>query len=378
MLTVLLFLNLLVWVAVLVDASTGFRKLDRLEDETERINGPLLSIIVAARNEEENIESSIISQLKQNYKNIEWILVNDRSTDKTGKIMDKLQKTDKRIRVIHIRELPEGWLGKNYALYTGSQDAAGDLLLFTDADVQFQQQAIGKAISYFTNNKLEHLTAAPNLYGKNFFLQSFIAFFMFGFSYYKRPWMANRPRSKTGMGIGAFNMIAKKAYHAFGTHKAIKMRPDDDLMLGKKMKEMGHHQRMVTAMELLEVEWYGSLQEALIGLEKNTFAGLHYRISMVLFAIAGVFLSQVLPFFTLFSQDQIILSAANILLLAIVYTFIIKRMTTFSPLLFLLFPITALVFIYSIIRASFLTFKRGGIIWRGTKYRLSELREKRS
>ncbi|WP_245637798.1 hypothetical protein [Cytobacillus solani] len=128
-------------------------------------------------------------------------------------------------------------------------------------------------------------------------------------------------------------------------------------MLGKKMKEMGHHQRMVTAMELLEVEWYRSLKEALIGLEKNTFASLHYRISMVLFAIAGVFLSQVLPFFTLFSQDHIALSAANILLLAIVYTLIIKRMTAFSPLPFLLFPITALVFIYSIIRASFLTFK---------------------
>ncbi|WP_102274660.1 glycosyltransferase [Cytobacillus massiliigabonensis] len=378
MLTALLALSLFVWLAILFDASAGFRKLDRLEDEGEQINGPLLSIIVAARNEEENIKSSIISQLKQNYRNIEWILVNDRSTDKTGKIMDQLQETDRRIKIIHIQKLPESWLGKNYALYAGTKEAAGELLLFTDADVQFQEQAIGKAISYFTNNKLDHLTAAPNLYGRSIFLQSFIAFFMFGFSYYKRPWMANRPTSKTGMGIGAFNMLTKKAYHAFGTHEAIRMRPDDDLMLGKKLKEMGLHQRIVTAMELLEVEWYGSLKEALIGLEKNTFAGLHYRISMVVFAIAGVFFSQVLPFFTLFSRDHIALSAANILLLAIVYTLIIKQMTTFSPLLFLLFPITALVFTYSIIRASFLTFKRGGIIWRGTKYRLSELREKRS
>ncbi|WP_425388913.1 glycosyltransferase family 2 protein [Cytobacillus solani] len=126
MLTALLFLSLFVWLAVLFDASAGFRKLERLEDEAEQINGPLLSIIVAARNEEENIESSIISQLKQNYKNIEWVLVNDRSTDKTGKIMDQLRETDKRIKIIHIQELPKGWLGKNYALYTGTKEAAGD------------------------------------------------------------------------------------------------------------------------------------------------------------------------------------------------------------------------------------------------------------
>ncbi|MFE8695541.1 glycosyltransferase [Cytobacillus sp. FJAT-53684] len=376
MLTALLLLSLLVWIAVLIDASAGFRKLDRLEKESEQTDGPLLSIIVAARNEEKDIESSIISQLNQQYKNIEWILVNDRSTDKTGKIMDALKEKDERIKVIHIEELPKAWLGKNYALYMGTQKANGDLLLFTDADVQFQKQAIGKAISYFTKNKLDHLTAAPNLYGRSILLQSFIAFFMFGFSYYKRPWMANRPRSKTGMGIGAFNLVTSNAYHAIGTHEAIKMRPDDDLMLGKKIKQMGLKQRIVTAMNLLEVEWYGSLKEALIGLEKNTFAGLHYRISMVLFAIAGVFISQVLPFFTLFSYDHVILSTANILLLATVYTFIIKKMTSFSPLLFLLFPLTALIFIYSIIRACFLTFKRGGIMWRGTKYRLSELREK--
>lgn len=378
MLTALLALSLLVWVVVLIDASTGFKKFDRLEKESEQTDGPLLSIIIAARNEEKDIESSIISQLKQNYRNIEWIVVNDRSTDQTGKIMDRLQETDTRIKVIHIRELPEAWLGKNYALYMGTQEAAGDFLLFTDADVHFEKQAIGKAISYFMKNKLDHLTAAPNLYGRGILLQSFIAFFMFGFSYYKRPWMANRPRSKTGMGIGAFNMVTKNAYHAFGTHEAIKMRPDDDLMLGKKIKQLGLQQRLVTAMDLIEVEWYGSLKEALIGLEKNTFAGLHYRISMVLFAIAGVFISQVLPFITMFSQDHLLLCAANIVLLAIVYTLIIKRMTSFSPLLFLLFPITALVFIYSIIRASLLTFIRGGIVWRGTKYRLSELRKKES
>ncbi|WP_260631143.1 glycosyltransferase family 2 protein [Bacillus sp. S/N-304-OC-R1] len=362
----------------MIDASLGFRTLKRLEDESELENGPLVSIIVAARNEEKDIKTSIASQLMQHYRNIEWVLVNDRSTDKTGEKMEQLRESDSRIKVVHISNLPDGWLGKNYALFTGGQIASGELLLFTDADVLYQPSAIGKAVGYFTRNKLDHLTAAPNLSGNRFWLKTFVAFFLFGFSYYKRPWMANKPQSKTGIGIGAFNLIAKSTYESIGTHESIKMRPDDDLMLGQRIKRHGYSQRIVTALDLLEVEWYGSLKEALIGLEKNTFAGLHYRISMVLFAISGTFISQVMPFFTIFTANTYIsaLSMANVILIACVYTLIIRRMTTYSPLLFLVFPITALLFIYSIIRASLLTFIRGGIVWRGTKYRLKELREK--
>jgi glycosyltransferase involved in cell wall biosynthesis len=377
MLTILFSLGILVWMVFLLDGLIGLRKIDSLETEDGLENGPLLSVIVAARNEENQIKSSILSQLKQTYKNVEWILVNDRSTDATGAIMDELAKEDSRISVIHVKDLPEGWLGKNHALYSGTQSTAGEWLLFTDADVNYQKEAFAKALNYFERHQLDHLTAAPNLSAKKFWLRSFVAFFLFGFSYFKRPWLANNPKSKTGTGIGAFNLVSKEAYVSFGTHEKIKMRPDDDLQLGMKMKKAGYQQRIVTALSLIEVEWYGSLKEAFVGLEKNTFAGLHYRVSMVIFAILGVFITNVLPFFTIFSADKTVslLSLGNILLSGVLYVAVIKKMTVFSPVMFLVLPITALLFIYSIIRASFLTFKRGGIVWRGTKYRLSELRE---
>lgn len=378
MLTVLFTIGILVWIFFLVDALFGLRKLDALETEESLRKGPLLSVIVAARNEEKQISASIHSQLKQTYTNVEWILVNDRSTDTTGHVMDELKKEDQRIKVIHINDLPEGWLGKNHALYTGSLQAKGKWILFTDADVLYEKEAFAKALHYFNRKNLDHLTAAPNLNAKDFWLKSFVAFFLFGFSYFKRPWLANNPKSKTGTGIGAFNLISKHAYEAFGTHEKIKMRPDDDLQLGMRMKRAGYRQRIVTALRLIEVEWYASLKEAFVGLEKNTFAGLNYRISMVLFAILGVFLTHVLPFVTVFSTNKTIalLSLGNILGSGLLYIMIIKRMTLFSPIMFFVFPITALLFIYSIIRASILTFKRGGIVWRGTTYRLSELREK--
>lgn len=378
MLTVLFSIGIIVWTIFLLDGLFGLRKIDSLEKERSLDTGPLLSVIVAARNEEKQIKESILSQLQQTYENVEWILVNDRSTDATGEIMDELTSQDPRISVIHISALPDGWLGKNHALYTGSRHATGKWLLFTDADVHFEKEAFAKALHYFESHGLDHLTAAPNLNANKFWLKTFVAFFLFGFSYFKRPWAANNPKSNIGTGIGAFNLVSNEAYKAFGTHEKVKMRPDDDLQLGMRMKRAGFRQRIVTALSLIEVEWYGSLKEAFVGLEKNTFAGLHYRISMVILAILGVFTTNVLPFITIFSADKTValLSLGNILLSGIHYFMIIKRMTVFSPALFLVLPITALLFIYSIIRASCLTFKRGGIVWRGTTYKLSELREK--
>lgn len=378
LLIVLFAIGFFVWIVFLLDALFGLRNVHALETENPLEQGPLLSVIVAARNEEKQIKASILSQLAQTYKQVEWILVNDRSTDETGRIMDKLALVDSRIKVIHIDDLPEGWLGKNHALYSGALHASGKWLLFTDADVTYKEAAFAKALHYFERHRLDHLTAAPNLSANRFWLKTFVAFFLFGFSYFKRPWQANKPKSKIGTGIGAFNLMTKQAYEAFGTHERIKMRPDDDLQLGMKLKKEGYRQRIATALQLIEVEWYGSLKEAFVGLEKNTFAGLNYRISMVFFSIFGVFVTNVLPFIAVFSANKTIalLSLGNIIVSGLHYILIIKRMTVFSPAMFLVLPITALLFIYSIIRASYLTFKRGGIVWRGTNYSLKELREK--
>ena len=378
MLTVLFSFGLVVWIVFLFDAVRGLRQLDSLEGEPNLENGPVLSVIVAARNEEKQIKASILSQLAQTYQQVEWILVNDRSTDLTGQMMDELKMEDPRVKVVQIHDLPEGWLGKNHALYTGAEFATGNWLLFTDADIKYEREAFAKALHYFERHRLDFLTAAPNLNAHGFWLKSFIAFFLMGFSYFKRPWMANFPKSKIGTGIGAFILVKKDAYDRFGTHKRVRMRPDDDLQLGMKMKKEGYKERIVSALTLMEVEWYGNLKEAFVGLEKNTFAGLNYRMSMVLFSVLGIFVGHILPFVTIFSADKTValLSFGNILGSGILYMLIISKMSRYSPAFFFVLPLTALLFMYSILRASLLTFKRGGIVWRGTRYKLSELREK--
>ncbi|MGD6993594.1 glycosyltransferase [Sutcliffiella horikoshii] len=371
----------LFWFAVWLDAKIGMSKITKIEDVQENTSlhsrGRLLSVIVAAKDEEKHIEASLVSQFQQTYANIEWIIVNDRSTDGTGTIINRMTKTEPRMKCIHIEHLSEGWLGKNNALYEGYLQSKGEYILFTDADIIFKKDTILKAMTYFQNQKLDHLTLAPNLKGSSFWTNAFVSFFLFGFGYFKRPWKSNDPKSKSAIGIGAFNLLTRNAYEEIGTHRIIKMRPDDDLMLGRQIKEAGKKQHLALALTHLEVEWYPDLRSALVGLEKNTFAGLFYSYFMVLFAISGLFLSQLFPFIALIvttGTTQLIF-LLSILMLFLAYNQTANKMAKGANIYLTVFPITVLLFIYSIARATILTLYRGGIIWRGTFYSIKQLKK---
>lgn len=278
---------------------------------------------------------------------------------------------------IHFKHLKEGWLGKNHALFEGYLQSKGEYILFTDADIIFEKDTITKSMTYFQSKKLDHLTLAPNLKGSSFWTNAFVSFFLFGFGYFKRPWKSNDPNSKSAIGIGAFNLLSRKAYEEIGTHRNIKMRPDDDLMLGRLIKEAGKKQHLALALTHLQVEWYPDLRSALIGLEKNTFAGLFYSYFMVLFAISGLFLSQLFPFIALFVTIGItqLIFLISILMLFLAYNVTANKMAKGANIYLTVFPITVLLFIYSIVRATILTLHRGGIIWRGTFYSIKQLKK---
>lgn len=369
------------WFVVWIDAAIGMKKITKLEqipiNQKTIKRGPLLSIVVAARNEQEHIKGSLQSQFSQSYPHIEWIVVNDRSTDLTGVILDQIAEKEPRMNVIHLSYLPSGWLGKNHALQQGFTASKGELILFTDADIYYEKDTLSKALSYLYQEELDHLTLAPNLKGKGFWTNAFVSFFLFGFSYFKRPWKSNDPKSKTAIGIGAFNLLTREAYLHAGTHEQLKMRPDDDLILGQKVKRAGKRQHLALAQKNLSVEWYPSLKFALIGLEKNTFAGLFYSYLMVLIAITGLFASQIWPYLALFMTDGAtrILYAFSIMMLFLAYNQTADKMTKGANKYFIALPITAVLFIYSIIRATILTAIRGGIVWRGTFYSLKELKK---
>ncbi|MDP9372738.1 MAG: glycosyltransferase, partial [Chloroflexota bacterium] len=201
---------------------------------------PRLSIIVPARNEERSLESAVDSLLRQDYPALELVLVDDRSTDRTGQIIARLAAAHPDwIQAITVDRLPPGWLGKNHALWLGALRASGDWLLFADADIVFAPNCCRLALTYAAAAGIDHLTLFPRFTAPGYWLDAFVSFFVYTFVTYQRPYLVQDPRSGVGIGVGAFNLIRRAAYVTIGTHAAIALRPDDDTRLGRRVKLLG-------------------------------------------------------------------------------------------------------------------------------------------
>ena len=340
---------------------------------------PKLSVVIPARNEERKLEGALRTVLGQDYPHLEAILVNDRSTDGTGRTMEHLTAGRGDATVIQVEELPEGWLGKNNAIHVGTERASGDWLLFTDGDIHFHPAAFRRAIAYAEERSLDHLTLVPELKLSGYWLRGVVAFFYTAFLVHRGYYKANIPSSEMGVGIGAFNLIRREAYDEAGGYKALAQRPDDDLALGGRVKKLGLRQELALGHGLLEVEWYASLGEFFCGVEKNSFAALGYSVPKVVFYAAEIPALTAWPFAAAFLASGATAAlyagsvAAQVATFAICNRFLRGRVF----LLALGYPACALLFSYALLRSALLALARGGIYWRGTFYPLSLLKEKR-
>ena len=293
--------TLVLHVATAVQIQRGNRSIRFLKD-LPPLAGPLprVSILIPARNEERNLEEALRSVLALDYDNLEIDVVDDRSTDRTGEILDRMAAADPRLRVVHVRELPPGWLGKNHALWLGAGKATGEFLLFTDADIVIEPLALRRAVGAMVADGLDHLTASPSIERPSVLFEMFIGVFALFFALFTKPWKVKDPKSPAHVGIGAFNLVRASAYHAAGGHRAIAMRPDDDLKLGKLLKKNGFRPEFVFGQGALRVEWYASVRELIQGLMKNAFSGVDYRVSVVVVSTVIQLVLLVWPFLALF------------------------------------------------------------------------------
>ena len=157
--------TLLFTLFVTIEILIGNRSVEALRD-MPHVPDPFsqkVSVVVAARNEQRNIGSALQSLLDLEYPNYELIVVDGRSEDATGEILDAIAASTPHLNVIHIDNLPDGWLGKNHALWVGSQQAVGNYLLFTDADIVMEPTVVTRAMAYLERNNLDHLAVIPFL-----------------------------------------------------------------------------------------------------------------------------------------------------------------------------------------------------------------------
>ncbi len=351
----------------------GFIKTKKLSDVQEGSCDKPVTIIFSAKDEQNDIQRAVESFLNLDYPNYSILAVNDRSSDNTGHILDELAKKHPKLSVLHVHELPQGWMGKNHALFKAVQMVHSDLILFTDADVLLHPKALSKAVHYFESKNLDYLPIIPKVTSKSKGLQMMLNYFSFHFSIIFRPWNANTKDKTSFLGIGAFGLIKKSAYLAVGGHEALKLRPDEDLRLGQRLKHKGYKLDTLLGQSQVCVDWYQSLKELFFGLEKNIFAGFDYSVSKTMAALLVIVLIEIIPFaLVVFKPNAWLFLALCILLISTTLNAIKLGIPLWTNLFF---PLSACIFTPIIFNSMYKTLTQNGVYWRGTFYPLEMLKK---
>jgi glycosyltransferase involved in cell wall biosynthesis len=348
-----------------------------LEDEPEpgAEPWPRLSVVLAACNEEATLEPALRTLLTASYPALEIVVVNDRSTDTTGAILDRLAAEDDRIVAVHLESLPDGWLGKVHALERGTEIASGELLLFTDADIHFSPGSLERAVAKLERERLDHLSLLPNLIGGSLLLQATISAVAGALVLGAETILRWHPRM--ALGVGAFNLVRRDALAHAGGFAPLKMEVVDDSGLACLIQRTGGRCDWIAAPTAISLTWYPTVGEMMRGLEKNLFglmaAWSGWRAAAVTLAMATFSIG---PWLTLLpgplEHGWIFGLAAYLSLIGPVT--LLKVRFGFPVLPSLLNPIGQLLILFFFLRSSVLCLLRRGIVWRGTHYPLAQLR----
>lgn len=372
------------WMIRVLQAGLGMRRLPDLHHpqwniERQASPWPRVSIIVPARNEEQGIEPALRSLVALDYPNFEIMAINDRSTDRTGEILERVrQEHSKRLRTVHLDDLPSGWLGKTHALHSGVAQATGEWLLFTDADVVFQPETLRRAIACSEKSAADHFILFPTMLTKTWGERMVSGLFgcMLVLAWGHSLWRVANPRARDYVGMGAFNLIRRTALQSIGGLAPLRMEVIEDMKLGKLVKQRGFRQRVAFGRDMITLHWASGAMGMVRNLTKNFFALMNYRWPLALAAVLGLLLVNLAPFIGLviapgWARLGHLAAAAAI---ASMY-FDMRRYSHISPAYFFLHPLASLLIAYSLARSAVLTLWQGGVVWRGTKYPLEELRK---
>jgi cellulose synthase/poly-beta-1,6-N-acetylglucosamine synthase-like glycosyltransferase len=357
---------------------------------------PAVSFIVAGKDEEENIGACLASMMGQDYPRLQVIAADDRSSDATGAIMDRLAAGSDRLTVIHVTELRAGWLGKNNAMRMAVERADGDWLCFTDADcTQVSSRSLRVAMNYALQEGVDYLSVLPTHDAQTFWEAvvqpacSGILLIWFN------PLYVNDPTKKAAYANGAFMLMRRDCYEAIGRHDAVRGEFNEDMHMARLAKAAGRRLRVVSNDDLYTVRMYGTLASTWAGWSR-IFYGCFGTLRRLTAAMVAVTIASLLPWITLFASGAVLISdwaarsgaaqghtpidasAANWRLLALLSgaTCMIQasvmlrfyRLNHAPALYGLLYPIGAVIGLGALANAIRRLRQRATITWRGTTY----------
>lgn len=342
-------------------------------------NPPLISVIVPARNEAAGIEAALRSLLATDGVRLEILAVDDRSTDATGVIMDRIASEPlperKTLTVLHIAELPPGWMGKTHAMATAAARVTGDWLLFTDGDILFASDSLLRAVNFAESDRADHAIIFPTLLLGGFGERVMLSFFQNVSALFSRFWRIPLEDAKESVGVGAFNLIRTEVYRAIGGFEALRMEVLEDLRLGVEVKRHRYRQRVAFGRDLVRVRWVVGAAGMVRNMTKNVFAVFRFRVWLTLAACAALALFCLGPVAALAGPWWMRTSGLLVLLMLILLYRYYQQHTGIAAWYAITLPLAACLIIYAILRSMMLTLLRGGVVWRGTLYPLTELRK---
>ena len=367
----------LFWTTYGLKVAYGAMRLPWLKDYAPVADAdcPRISVLFAARDEEKKLPGALATLVAQDYPHLEIVAVDDRSSDATSQILDSFAASHPQLRVVHVRELPSGWLGKPHALQKAYEASSGEWLVFTDADVKFKADALRRVVRLVRERGLDHLALLGDVDRSGFWDTVLITFFGMSFQLATDLYEVSNPNSRAYVGVGAFQMVRRSAYEASGTHRRLAMEVIDDMKLGKLVKRAGFRSGVAVAQDAVSVEWHMGLRNLTLGLEKNFFAASGFSVGMVALQILTLLLFNVAPVFgLLFGGGWVQVLAAIAVVISLGFHLggdVVMRVPAWYCLTL---PLGATVFSFILLRSTVLTLKQGGIYWRDTFYKLEDLR----
>ena len=287
----------LMLLVVLVNAF-AFRALPRRGSKDNEL--PFLSVLIPARNEEANIGRCLASLRVQQYPAFEILVLDDGSTDNTRAVVETMAASDSRVRCIAGAPLPDGWTGKNHACHQLALEARGDLLLFTDADTEYQPDALLGLADTDMSRRADLLSLIPRQRMESFWEKTFMPMLQFVTMCYLPFPLVSRARSASlAMANGQCMLFRRDAYDAIGGHSAVRGSLVEDVWLARAVKRAGLRLRVMDGAGTVDCRMYSSLAEIRAGFAKNLFPGLDASVVLGSAVFLWSFASGVLPFLLL-------------------------------------------------------------------------------
>lgn len=325
----------------------------------------LISVLIPARNEEINIGKCLNSLLKQDYKNLEILVLNDQSTDNTQHIAESYSQIHKHIKLLKGGELPAGWLGKNRACEQLSQQAKGDYLLFIDSDVEVKEKTISSILEELIRSEVKMISVFPTQKIKssgewlivpvmNWLLLSFLPLRLIHLNDNKSFVAAN----------GQFMFWERNTYFKIGGHQTVKNKVVEDMEFARICKSKNIKIKTLLGGDLIFCRMYTGLSDAIKGFSKNFYPGFNVNPLSFLILIAIFIVIFLLPYFFVFESSLFFLPLFLIVLIRTTVSILSKQ----NIILNILFHPLQMIFMFLTGIKSVIDSKTGNSEWKGRRF----------